>query len=94
MSRRGNSSRVNCELCGQNIGRAGFAYVSHMRAHVRRGEATEHISGTVLEWGNQYVFKPTGKAATATHKYKRSCDCAACMKTFRERLEKKYNTTQ
>lgn len=29
--------------CGRKIGRQGFAKVSHMRAHVRRGEAVESL---------------------------------------------------
>jgi len=77
MSRRGNTSRMNCELCGQNIGACGFSYVSHMRMHVRKGEATEHLT-----------YHPTTKAAM--HKYRRSCGCNNCIATFRKRQDAKF----
>ena len=89
MTRRGNTSRMNCEICGQNIGACGFAYVSHMRAHVRREEATEHLTGSVLLWGGRYEFKLTDKAVL--HDYKRSCGCKRCMEEFRRRQERKYS---
>ena len=32
-----------CEVCGKRITTCGMGFVSHMRAHVRRGEAREHF---------------------------------------------------
>jgi len=60
MSRRGNSSTAPCEICGEWKGQTGFAYVSHMRKHVRNGEATEHLSGD-WQFGGRYEYKSTGK---------------------------------
>lgn len=33
--------RGPCWFCGKEISSAGFAWASHMRAHVRRGELVE-----------------------------------------------------
>lgn len=35
-------NRSPCKVCERMISNCGMAYASHMRAHVRRGEATEH----------------------------------------------------
>lgn len=56
----GVTTRCKCEICGKDIGRAGFAYVSHMRAHVRRGQATEKLQGD-WKFGSTYVYAATLK---------------------------------
>jgi hypothetical protein len=33
-----------CKFCGKRISTCGLGYVSHMRAHVRRGEAKEYVN--------------------------------------------------
>lgn len=33
--------KTNCFICGRQISSSGLGYTSHMRYHVRRGEATE-----------------------------------------------------
>jgi len=39
---RGHSYvRSPCEICGRKVTNSGRGYVSHLRAHVRRGEAKE-----------------------------------------------------
>ena len=60
MSRRGISMRYSCEFCGQSIGIAGFARVSHMRAHVRRGEVREYLTGDWI-FGATYKYEATAK---------------------------------
>lgn len=57
MSRHHNYVRHPCELCGKPVSNAGFGYKSHMRMHVRRGEAREVYAGrdkygtfTKFEW--------------------------------------------
>lgn len=44
--------RRKCHVCGKETSTNGLAYTNHMRAHVRRGEATEHwdFSGKFLEF--------------------------------------------
>lgn len=43
MSREVKYGRIPCKFCGKSISTAGFAYVAHMRAHVRKGEAVERL---------------------------------------------------
>lgn len=57
MGHRGSYTRSPCERCGKSISNAGFAYKSHMRMHVRKGEAKEVYWGrdkngtfTRFEW--------------------------------------------
>lgn len=61
MTRNGVYTRSSCFICGQLISNAGLGYVSHMRKHVRRGEATEHrVYYGKYDYGYRYE-QPTTK---------------------------------
>lgn len=49
--------KIICCICKTPISKGGAAYTSHMRAHVRRGEAIEHKSS------NKLVFIPSDGSA-------------------------------
>ncbi len=53
------SARQDCEICGRNI--ADMAYVSHMRQHVKNGEATEHHAHSFFM---ESEFRPTKRGET------------------------------
>lgn len=42
--------QIECEICKQLISVGGAAYTSHMRSHVRKGEAQEYKQGTHLKF--------------------------------------------
>jgi len=56
MARHGVHGTRECPLCKQQIGRNGMAWVSHMRAHVRKGEAREELTGD-WEFGAHYEYR-------------------------------------
>lgn len=54
--------QTECVICHQQISMGGAAYTSHMRAHVRKGEATEYKQGSHLKFlvaGGQETFIET-----------------------------------
>ena len=57
MARTGKAiayGRAPCFICGKRVSSAGLGHVSHMRAHVRRGEATEEYIGEFPYGSHQY----------------------------------------
>jgi len=50
MSKEYSFKRMRCTICGEEISKAGAAYTSHMRMHVRRDEVIE------LKRGKKCVF--------------------------------------
>lgn len=52
-------ARTRCRICGKAISVAGFAKASHMRKHVRQGEAVErHYK---LGKHECTIYEPTGE---------------------------------
>ncbi len=66
------NERQDCEICGRNI--AVMAYVSHMRQHVRNGEATEHHAHSFFA---DSVFLPTKRGETLQRDKKLAERCEA-----------------
>jgi hypothetical protein len=56
MANHGVHGTRECDICKRSIGRNGQAWVSHMRAHVRRGEATEKLTGD-WKFGAHYEYR-------------------------------------
>lgn len=55
MTRNGVYTRSPCAICGKSVSNSGRGYVSHMRMHVRRGEAKEHrVYYGKLDYGYRY----------------------------------------
>ncbi len=52
-----------CEICGKSISENGFGYTSHMRKHVRNGEARESRDNISGQW--RTVFKAKQPASVA-----------------------------
>lgn len=50
MSDKFTFQQVECAICHQQISKGGAAYTSHMRAHVRKGEALEFKQGKHLRF--------------------------------------------
>jgi hypothetical protein len=51
--------KSKCSICRQLISENGFGYTSHMRKHVRNGEATESRDNLSGRW--QTIFRPKQK---------------------------------
>lgn len=64
---RGNwhHTKRTCPICKKTCD-AGMAFVSHMRMHTRRGEATELVEPNTLgEWKRRFRVVATGKEVMA-----------------------------
>ena len=55
MGSHGVHGTRQCGICKRQIGRNGMAWVSHMRAHVRKGQATERLRGNWMS-GSRYEY--------------------------------------
>lgn len=53
--------KIKCEICNSEVSLGGAAFTAHMRAHVRKKEATEHKQGNKLLFisvqGGEYLSK-------------------------------------
>ena len=56
MSNKASYDKSACSICGRQISENGFGYISHMRSHVRRGEAIESRDNIGGPW--RLIFKP------------------------------------
>jgi len=59
--------KVPCFICGKIISVNGLAMASHMRMHVRTGEAVE----TKDKWLGCLIFKKTSKRELINHNKRR-----------------------